>query len=55
MFIRKQRYSSDTYRDIRAFAYNYDMSNTITVGFPSSTDVMDIPGGVTLYIYSVGQ
>ena len=55
MFIRKQRHSSDTYRDIRAFAYNYDFSNTITVGFPSSTDVMDIPGGVTLYIYSVGQ
>lgn len=55
MFIRKQRHSSDTYRDVRAFAYNYDMSDKITVGFPSSTDVMDIPGGVTLYIYSVGQ
>lgn len=55
MFIRKQRTSSDTYRDIRAFAYNYDYSDTITVGFPSSTDNMDIPSGVTLYIYSVGQ
>lgn len=55
MFIRKQRTSSDTYRDIRCFAYDYEFSDTITVGFPSSTDNMDIPSGVTLYIYSVGQ
>lgn len=55
MFIRKQRHSSDTYRDIRAFAYEYEFGNVITVGFPSSTDNLDIPGGVTLFIYSVGQ
>ena len=55
MFIRKQRHSADTYRDIRAFAYDYEFSDTITVGFPSSTDNQDIPSGVTLYIYSVGQ
>lgn len=55
VFIRKQRTSSDSYREIRGFIYNYGFGDEITVGFPSATEDIDLPGGVTAYIYSVGQ
>lgn len=56
VFIHTQRTSASAWREVRGYISEYDWGQSdIRVGFDSSVDVLDMPSGVTAYIYSVGQ
>ncbi len=56
VFIHTQRTSASSWREVRGYIGEYDWGQSdIRVGFDSSVDVLDMPSGVTAYIYSVGQ
>ena len=54
--IHTRRHTSAPWNLIYGYVTEFDFnSGAVKVGFNSSVDVMDMPSGVTAYIYSVGQ
>ena len=54
--VHTRRHTSAPWNMIYGYIREFDMDRSkIKVGFDSSVDVLDMPSGVTAYIYSVGQ
>ena len=54
--VHTRRSTSAAWRQIYGYITEFDFNTgAVKVGFNSSVDVLDMPSGVTAYIYSVGQ
>ena len=55
-WIHTQRTTSSAWREVQGYIREYDFDySRVRVGFASSVEAIDMPSGVTAYIYSVGQ
>lgn len=54
-WISAQRNTSASVTQIQGTISEYDYGHVVTISFPSSVNELDIPSGVTAYIYSVGN